>query len=218
MRSRVSGMALTSSNLIDNEIVCRILPGASRDLLSFRHPQGEGLLPAQSTLLLAGWRCGRFSAPFNRFRRRADRRRSPQFPMLRIRQQPPSLPAQFRKRREPHHVLTILKTSMALSLVATLGLAGCGGGGSGSQSNMMPPVIPTNPMSPQELRLGDGLTIGTQSLICATTVADTRVTRHGDPSNKFRAYSASLIRAKTDPGTRGSHDRRHRPIQGHFSR
>lgn len=83
----------------------------------------------------------------------------------------------------------------AILVTIAFALAACGGGGSGSQSNMMPPTTPTEPAPPErELSLGAGLTIGGQNPIHATTAADTRVARHADPSNKFRAYSASLIR------------------------
>ena len=69
------------------------------------------------------------------------------------------------------------------AILATIAfaLAACGGGGSGSQSNMMPPMTPTEP--PKELSLGAGLTIGSQSPIHATTATDTRVARLADPSN-----------------------------------
>lgn len=83
------------------------------------------------------------------------------------------------------------------AILATIAfaLAACGGGGSGSQSNMMPPMTPTEPAAPErELSVGAGLTIGSQSPIHATTAADTRVARLANPTNKFRAYSASIVR------------------------
>ena len=94
------------------------------------------------------------------------------------------------------------------AIVATIAfaLAACGRSGSDSQSNMMPPLTPTEPVPPKrELSLGAGLTIGSNS-IYATTEADTRVARLADPSNRFRAYSASLRRS-TSAGTAEISDR-----------
>ena len=84
----------------------------------------------------------------------------------------------------------------AILATIALALAACGGGGSGSQSNMMSPMTPTEPVPPKrELSLGAGLAIGNQNPIYATTAADTRVARLADPSNRFRAYSAALLRS-----------------------
>lgn len=94
------------------------------------------------------------------------------------------------------------------AILATIAfaLAACGGG-SGSQSNMMSPMTPTEQTPPNaELSLGAGLTIGSHDPIHATTAADTRVARLADPSNKFRAYSASLRRS-TSAGTAEISDR-----------
>lgn len=78
-------------------------------------------------------------------------------------------------------------------------LSACGGGGSGSQSNMMGPMTSTEPGPPPMTgrSLGGGLTAGGSNPIHATTAADTRVARLADPSNEFRAYSASLRRNRS---------------------
>lgn len=83
-----------------------------------------------------------------------------------------------------------------LTIFVMFALAACGGGGgSGSQTGMMMPT-PTDPMPQTQLSVGAGLSVG-ESPSYATTAADKRLALLANPSNRFRAYTATVDRDYT---------------------
>ncbi len=90
------------------------------------------------------------------------------------------------------------RMSAALPIAAMLALAGCGGGGSSKTAGV--PVAPAGgePMDPPKMRelpaLATGLTAGDVAPLHPTSPDVFRAAMLADPSNTFRAYSASIIR------------------------